>query len=304
MAASERRTIVVVGAGAIGLTLAALLAEQHEVWLVTRTSRPDREIVLDGARTRRVLLPDARVVAWSARRTLPSDALYFLTVKAYDLEQVLDGLAVQLSGAARVVGCQNGLGIYETLTRRLGERSLRMLVQIGARRLERFRVQVAGLGESEVGGQDQEEAARVAALLSHAGIPSVVASEVRQAEWRKALLNLMVNPITALLRRENGALIEVPELRAAAQAVSAEVRAVASAHGVDLRLPSDVQIFETVARYRENRNSLLVDIERGTRSEAPFYLDRCVALAREAGVAVPNLELLTKLVNAATRTGE
>ena len=75
----------------------------------------------------------------------------------------------------------------------------------------------------------------MAALFRKAGLPCEVRGDIEAVLWEKLLVNVGINPLTALLRVKNGALPEIPPAWELAVAAAAETLAVARARGIELQ---------------------------------------------------------------------
>ncbi|MFY0534925.1 ketopantoate reductase family protein [Nannocystis pusilla] len=107
-------------------------------------------------------------------------------------------------------------------------------------------------------------------LLTAGGYPVTVAASVAACEWRKSLWNLAVSGPCALLDAVNGAILEVPQLRALAETLLAEARAVAAAEGVTLSDADLERVFASTEKTRANYNAMLQDLRRGAATEIDF----------------------------------
>src|SRR2546425_513402 len=100
----------------------------------------------------------------------------------------------------------------------------------------------AGAGDTVVGpvkGVDRADAQHLADVLTAAGVPTTVTSDVRRELWAKAVVNAAINPLTAVLRVPNGVLVERDDLRVLVETLAAEGATAATDAGVPLE-PSDL----------------------------------------------------------------
>ncbi|MEK7691985.1 MAG: ketopantoate reductase C-terminal domain-containing protein [Bdellovibrionota bacterium] len=93
--------------------------------------------------------------------------------------------------------------------------------------------------------------------LKEIGLACIEEADPGAVEWRKALTNLVINPICALAGRENGALLTEPDLLARAQRVLLECVAVARATGRILTPADQDLVWATARTTAANRNSML-----------------------------------------------
>ncbi len=301
----------VIGSGAIGSLFACHLAlAGAEVVLVARNARTARHIQRSGVRLtgvrgeRTAMIP----VVMSAEAD-PSADLVLVCVKAYDTAAAADQHIELLQSAALVVSLQNGIGNIEEITRRIGDaRVLAATTTMGAFVASPGIINHVGEGETVIGelrGGASERAQRVADLFTSAGLKTAVSENIQTLLWTKLCVNAAINPLTALLRVRNGALIEGESTRALMTSVVDEVVAVARTIGVALDGPAMCERALDVARLTaNNRSSMLTDVLGGKRTEIDFINGSVVTIGRSHHLATPVNEAMTRLVSAmeATRT--
>jgi len=296
---------LVFGAGALGSLLAARLSESHDTTLVGR--RDHAEAIRErGLRvTGRTELVARRLVALAREDALPVEApdVVLLTVKSYDTEGALARLEPFWDDSL-FVSVQNGLGNEETIARR-ARRVLGAVINQGVTFLEPGVVFHAGEGDTEIGPFQEssiEEAGSLADAFRRAGLPARAVADVRARLWAKAVLNAAVNPLTALMRLKTGALLDGGELEAVMADVVAESVAVARAAGAPLEEEAVLATIRAVASAtRDNKSSMLQDLERGRRTEIDAINGAIAERARALGLAAPLNELLRRLVKASER---
>jgi 2-dehydropantoate 2-reductase len=234
-------------------------------------------------------------VAVSPRPELLADSDFVLiAVKAPDTEAALRPLRGVLPSATAVVSLQNGLEAVAQITRALGERTpialgptteASLLLGPGHVRRTGLGATTLGWAQGRAGGSMLDS---LATLLSYRGLAASVARPIEPHVWAKAVVNAAINPLSALARVSNGALLERPELAERLFAIAREAAAVAAAAG--LRLPFDdaAAYVAAVARATaQNRSSMLQDLERGRPTEIDAIDGAIVRAALRLGVAVP-----------------
>jgi len=105
-------------------------------------------------------------------------------------------------------------------------------------------------------------------LFNGSGIVCDVSPYIAKDVWRKAVINSVINPITALVRRRNGAILESEGLLELCRSVFVESLHIAIAEGGLER--GDVCFDDVLGVVRAtawNRSSMLQDVERGKRTE-------------------------------------
>ena len=201
---------------------------------------------------------------------------------------------------AHVATLQNGLGNAETLAARF-DSVLAGTTSHGAVVEAPGLVRHAGAGDTRLGrwdGPTDDPSARLAATLSAAGIDTEVVTDPRTALWRKVLVNVGINAVTALARVENGVLAEHASGRRLLRRAVAEAARVARAEGVAV----DDPIAETVAvaeRTASNVSSMRQDVESGRETEIEALHGAVVERASDHDLPAPVNRTLADLVRLA-----
>jgi 2-dehydropantoate 2-reductase len=279
-------SVAVVGAGAIGVLLAAeLTVAGNDVVVCAR--RPFDRLVVDSDGGAPRDLP-ARVI------TEPSGSADWVVVamKAHDSPAAAPW-AQALGG--QVVAVQNGIEHRANL----GEDALPAIIMAATERLgeghvhHRFGhllvVPEGGVGEG------------FAALLEHSIFDVQLTADFTTAAWRKLLRNATGNTITALTGGRMGIFRE-PRIRELGREVLAEVLAVARAEGAQLGDDEVEQVLEAFAAMpADSGTSMLYDRLSGRPLEYDALTGAVVRAAERHGIDVPlNRALLALLATLST----
>ncbi|MFB6280633.1 MAG: ketopantoate reductase family protein [Haloferacaceae archaeon] len=287
--------VVVVGSGALGGLVGALLDRRHDVTMVGRERQvaaiADRGLAVEGVESFRAR--PAATTAWDGRADLG-----VVAVKAHDTPGAAATLAAGTVGA--VVPLGNGMGAEATLADRLAAPVVAGTATLGATAPEPGRVAWRGRGRVAVGPwtADAGRAARRAgAAFRTAGVPTTVTDAIRERLWEKLAVNAAINPLTALTGTRNGAVAAAP-LDGVAAAAAREVAAVARSRGIDLPDERAVAAVREVARATaDNRSSMARDLAAGRRTEVDAINGYAVEAAPDPG-SVPVNRTLAALVRA------
>lgn len=284
MATPGRYPLAIVGAGALGLHFAAGLAAVSPVALVARNAARAEALrvgVQVGARrfVPEVFAPDA----------LPAADWVILLVKTGDTaEAARTALALQPRG---VLSLQNGL-IEATLRAECGTVLVGQGITTEGAFREGSRVQPAGAGETLLPAGFEA----VAEALCMAGFRARVEPQIAAARLAKLLVNVAINPLAALFRVPNGALLEPPH-RVLLEALVSEAWPVLRQAGLDL--DEDAALARVVAvatATAANRASMLQDVLAGRRTEIDAITGTLLAMAEAGGVELPTHRAVFTLV--------
>ncbi len=297
--------IVIVGPGAMGCLFASRIAGGgHNVTLLDY--KPDRAqlisemgiLISDGDTDSRVFV---RVSA-DPGTVEDAEGLIFM-VKAYSTEAAAARLVKNVPADAWIMTLQNGMGNVEALASIFGGgRTLVGTTSQGATLREAGSVIHAGRGDTFVGEPDGAHTPRieaVAAMFTDSGIPAKVSDDVTGLLWRKLLVSVGINPVTALLLIRNGEILERESARELMAAAVAEAAGVANAAGVDIGVADPVALAEDVARKTAaNVSSMHQDIVSGRRTEIDSICGTVVREGERLGVPTPINRSLCDLIRA------
>jgi 2-dehydropantoate 2-reductase len=279
--------IAVIGVGAIGGTIAALLDEAgHDVTLCARTPFPDLVAEFDD----RTIHARAHVLTEPAAASRTSWVI--LASKAYDSESAAEWLAHLAGPDTTVVVLQNGVDHVE----RIGplapdSRILPALAYIAAERIGPGHVRHRNNLLLVVGPGTE-----FADLCAGTPLEILVDTDFRTAAWRKLLMNIAANPITALAGRPMEVFGE-PGVVELADGLLAEALAVANAEGAAVTAKDARRVQRTYAELAPDvGTSMLWDRLAGRRTEIDLLNGAVVRAADKHGIPVPlNRTMLTLL---------
>lgn len=292
----------ILGAGAVGCLFAARLERAGiDVSLLLRS--PEREQQLNLNANRISLQDGDRVEEVPMQAELIEDgnpiSHLLVTTKAYDSASALESIALRLLPGAQILLLQNGYGHQQEIARRFFAWPVWAgITTSGVRRLSPFQLKLAGQGETRIGPLNP-------AAVQYGTLPDgwqqlehpVIATDIERALWQKLAINAAINPLTALLGRPNGALLE-PQYLPQLTGVCREIEAVASACGQTLfDTPLLEQVLKVARDTAENRSSMLEDFSAGRATEIEQITGFLCAEADRQRVATPlNRELLNAVV--------
>jgi 2-dehydropantoate 2-reductase len=271
--------LLIAGTGAMACLFGARLASHVDVTLLGSWPEGLRAIERDGIRS------DADGASTIARVRVTCDpdeckdvSMALVLVKSWQTGRAAAQLKACLANDGVALTLQNGLGNLEILQQAIGiERAALGVTTVGATLLGPAHVRLGGLGPTYLAQHPRLEP--LADLLGRAGFEVRLADDLESLVWGKLAVNAGINPLTALLKMENGGVLEQAEARALAVAAAQEVAAVAAARGT--KMPFGDAGEETLAvakRTAHNRSSMYQDVLRGAPTEVDAI---CGAIVRE-----------------------
>ncbi len=290
------------GAGAVGLSVAARLSQVADVVAVTR-ERCAAAIEQDGFHLTGRWGDGVYDLEVTTRLDLGEEFDYiFVTAKSVDTAAVCREFAPVLA-RSEAVSLQNGIGNEEIIAGVAGRVIGGMIITGFEWRSDNaVHVSVEGgpmkLGRFPAGMDPTVEV--LVDLVRRAGIPVEGTASIRTEIWGKTMYNCALNPLGALMNVPYGHLAE-PHAWAIIGAIVAEVYAVAEAEGVALAWPDPASYLAFLASTQlpntaGHHSSMLQDLARGRPTEIDFMNGAIAAIGARHGVTVPYNACIADLV--------
>jgi 2-dehydropantoate 2-reductase len=299
----DHPVIAVVGAGAVGAYYGGRLAQHgHDVHFLLRS---DYDAVARRGWSIRscdgdFVLPPGRTRVYRDASTMPKVDLVMVTLKATANDQYEPLIRPLLKESTAILTLQNGLGNEDRLAGLFGaERILGGLAFVCINRVEPGVVHHMDHGLIRVGEFQEtvtDRLRQIVAIFQQNGIHCEPVVSLRYARWEKLVWNVPFNGLGAACDLTTDQLIGTKEGEQLVRAIMGEV--VAAARAVGANLPDDIinQKIKATTTMGGYRSSMQVDRQERRAMEVEAILGEPVRAARSAGVAVPKLEMLYRLV--------
>ncbi len=283
--------IIIVGAGAIGSAYGAFLSTNNHVILIGRAAHMDA-IKANGLTVRGDGEGTYTLETATKLKEIPSKTLLIISVKAYDLHETLLELQPLTHDDTVLLFLQNGLGIEDIIKHALMKgNALRAIVTMGSEILKpgfiRVRLNPTILDSDNL----SKEITRV---FQDCGLTTINSEAFLTEIWRKATINCVVNPLSAILQAKTYELLS-PHLNGIRKSIVEECIAVAAKEEVELDL-NLLQIMNQSLPLYENRTSMFQDIFHGKPTEIEFLNGKIVEKGKSYNVSTPVNEVLVQLV--------
>jgi len=286
-------SILLVGPGAIGATLAAWLCQddRHQVTVGARTAFDSIETTTPNG----VLRAKPRVITEAAQAT-PVDWI-LATTKTYDSETAAEWFPKATGTRTRLAVIQNGVEHIERFEKHFDRaRIVPVMIDLPAERLSPGRTVQHGPAHLVVPASDN--GAAFLALFAHANFDAKQTDDFTTAVWTKLCLNSGGAPC-AVLAKPNG----IAHHEGVARLIHDIVREcvlVGRAQGAKLEdsIPDEI-VERTRKAPRDSGNSMYADRLAGRPMEYDARNGVIVRLGRKHGIPAPMNELMVSLLEAA-----
>ncbi|MBI4064175.1 MAG: ketopantoate reductase family protein [Elusimicrobia bacterium] len=303
----------IAGPGAIGLFLCYCLTRQKTALappvLIDRNKSRIRKLRQTGF----TVISSGRKISISPRlftvtaRTEPLD-IVFVTTKSLDLGPILQKLNRRAGSRNTVVVLGNGILNPERLAKIYSRGPLLFgSFLAGADRIEETTVAGHDAGQGPMliihkNSRYHEEAGRLSELLNQAKIAhSFHQGDVADLLWTKNAYLCAIGPVSVLLGKTNGQILESEPAFEIAQTAMSETLAVLKSMN---RRPAFFEqdplggLRQILKNTGANRSSMLQDALRGKKTELDLIVKPFLNAARTHGVACPTLDALYAMVKA------
>ena len=310
--------LCIVGAGAIGGFVAALMAEAgHEVSVVARGDH----LAAIRASGLRLDFDGRRIVAQVAAAESPAEAgeqdVVFVALKAPALPAVLPTLGPLLGPDTPIVTAMNGIpwwmfdgfGAHDGLRLQSvdgdgalarfgnGERLIGCVLHVACDVPEPGLIRHNSQNRFILGEPDGTASARVGRLvdaMGHAGIGAEATQEIQQEIWIKLLGNLPFAPISMITGATNDVLAADPAIRQTMLDMFAEAAAVGERFGLRPGMTGDERI-DLGGSLVGFKTSTRQDYEKGRPVELDAIVNAVCEMGRIAGIGTPTIDTVHAL---------
>ena len=306
----EFRRVAIVGAGAMGTSLAAILGKVVPVVLVCRN--PDRamQVFRDGVRTTGLLEATARPVVVQSMADILSvggaSAIFVATKTsaiaqiAADLKPILPEMADHPGGVC-VVSYQNGIETGRQLLAQLDHpQVLRMVLAFGAIMNRQTGIVNVTLNHPphSIGTIDPAYINRckaIAKALSQGGMETVYDKNIEQSVWEKGILNASANPVAALVNASVGEILASPAKTIVAGLLKEGV-SVAQAEGLALGEDYLARCWRFLEQAHAHIPSMVDDIRSGRETEVGQLNRQIINHGKRLGIPTPTHDVIDALI--------
>ncbi len=298
--------ITIIGSGAMGSLFGGLLAENdHKVTLIDRGKKHVQKINKNGLKitnlqnkTRKI---DVKATKTTQETIKPDLAIIF--VKSPDTKKAIENHLQILKPNVNILTLQNGLGNPETIAKKIPKQNIIAgTTTHGTTQKEPGHIKHAGKGPTVIGRyftENDEFVNDLASVLTEAGIKTDVSDNIQDIIWEKVLVNIGINPVTALARVKNGELLKSEAGTKLLEKAVKEGLQVAEAEGAKIRDDIISHAKKIAKKTGDNKSSMLQDIEQGKKTEIEYLSGAIVKRAEKHNIPTPVNRILNNLIQLA-----
>jgi 2-dehydropantoate 2-reductase len=288
--------IAILGAGAMGSAIGALLHKAGNAVTLIDVSRP----AIEAIQSRGLLIRNKAGEQETVRIAITDQPaspgvvdLLIVFVKCYHTEAAVRAALPIIGPETTVLSLQNGWGNGPRIAGIVGqERVVLGVCYHSATVLAPGHVLHAGQGRTfmgELDGSDSPRLQRIVKAFSEAGIAVEPSGRVLKEIWSKLALNVATLPTSSSVRITAERLLDTPEMQAVMQALLHEVVAVANAQGIPLEFDERWEAITGLLRKLapNTKGSMLQDVEAKRQTEIDVMCGAIIEAGRRLGIPTP-----------------
>ena len=312
----SKYSVLIIGAGAVGVAIAASLASEEMEVAVLSASRTADAIEKNGVKRcgifSEITIPAGVVKVYRTYEEIKTGFNYvIISSKKMAIAEFAAKLAANrdiIADNGKIVIFQNGWGNNDEYLKHFDKSEVyNARIITGFQRVtpenSKVTVHTAPILLGSLYGADNEVMAPLANAINLSGIPSEVSADIGKALWAKMLFNTTLNPLGAILNVSYGELSESEHARMIMNSLIEETYAVLAAEKYET-------FWKTADEYKEvfygklvpdtykHRSSTLQDIEKKQKTEIDTLNGCIIRLAKKNGIDVPTHNMIYKLIKA------
>jgi 2-dehydropantoate 2-reductase len=248
--------------------------------------------------------------AASDPRDLPKPDLIVLSVKAYDLDEVLVQIEPVLTNKTVILTLQNGVDTEDRILARVQRDCVvggiayiyTKIAEPGV--IDHYKKGAVAIGE--LMGNQSARLLAIADLFKQAGIPCQLVDDIRRSKWEKLCWNCVFNPLTVMIDDKVAKAIDHPEMLGVIHQIVGEIVAVAAS----AKVPLAADMAEKVVRWTQEIRDIHTSMYDDWKADRPTEIDSLngyvAKLGRQFGIPTPLNDMLTAVIKTITerdRTG-
>jgi 2-dehydropantoate 2-reductase len=318
----------IVGAGAIGAFLGAILARSGEdITLIARgphlRAMQERGLHIRGE----IGEFQVNVKATDDLRSIGDADVIVITLKAQSLPAMAPDLAPLIGERTSIITAQNGFpwwyfyqhgGEWEgtslesvdpggAISQNIDPaRVIGCVVYPSTALVEPgivWHIEGTRFAIGELDGSKSERCREIADAFIKAGLRCPIRTNIRHDIWVKLMGNVAYNPISALTRATLIEIVQCPETRELAAAIMGEVDSVAQKLDIEMGISIE-QRLEGAEKVGHHKTSMLQDVEAGKPTELEAIVGAVIELGEKLGLSLPSTRAVYACMKLLERAGQ
>jgi 2-dehydropantoate 2-reductase len=302
---SFAQDIYIVGSGSVGTFFSTVLSKENKVTVISLTGKTEGKVKIPTKTQESIKTTDKEhslpFKQWKEIEKFQPGSVIIVATNAGDIKKIEETLTHRLDGSQTLVFVQNGINILnKTPKLESYPKTVRGIVQFGINVSNQDspelivnsnpRVALASKNSSEL-------ISEVETLFSDVGIIITEKSNnILRTEWKKALLNIYINGLTALCDKTIGEILNSPKTSNVAKTILDEGVKIAKTEGIELSKEDISKVIELANGLKPHSTSMREHIKKGMETESTWLYGHMLEIANAHHVPIPNTKELYDLL--------
>lgn len=293
-------SVALIGLGVIGIPIAHKLNNAYTDRFVIvasgerRVKLENQNMEINGERFSPRIISDKREL------NEPLELL-IVCVKNYSLESAMTDIKSVVSDETIILPLQNGIYSYEVFSREFPDNVILQGYLQGPNTTKSGSImRYTNSGSMHIGDQVNsvlDIAAKVYSYLSMAGIDIHLEQDIKKMVWKKMMLNVAGNSVTALTNADYRDFKSSENLQDLCRSTMSEYIKVAEAEGIILQESDIDDVIKYYVSYKgSKRTSMLEDVRNHKKTENDYLAGTICKLADKHSINVPIIKTLYLLI--------
>lgn len=307
--------VLIIGCGAVGLSLASALDKSDVIVDIVARGETAKAICQNGIERRgilgHVITPPNKVRIYDKIENSDNGYNYIInSAKTTGNEDIAEGLARRKQGILAPDGCfvlcQNGFGNEQAFADIFDQKQIyHASFAIGFKRLKPYISEVtvitSPISIGSIFGNPADPCAALSKAFDQGGIPCGLTNEIIKTLWAKLLYNCTLNPLSAILGTNYGGLVQSKSSIALMERIISEVFSVMQAAGFET-FWKDAQAYKNdffekiLPPTYGHRSSTLQDIERKNPTEIDSLNGAIVRMGETLQIDIACNKVITQMI--------
>lgn len=295
--------IFVLGSGALGSLIGARLSKKNEVLLYSTNKKHIDEINKNGLNIEEL---DGSYTTYRIKGIYNREQISFtpdlvlITLKTYSLTQGLLDVYERFPPNTVYLTLQNGIGNIETICKYVKKSQvIAGSTGQGATFVKPGHIRHGGNGVTyigEISGNSSDRIKYTVKIFNECGLEAYVTDNIHEYIWKKLMVNIGINAITAIARVKNGFIVNSKWAREISYLAVKEAVAIAKLKGISIKDNIFDLVLDIAKKTKNNISSMHQDILNRKQTEIDSINGAIVEYGKQLKIDTPINKTLTNLI--------
>ncbi len=292
--------IALIGLGAVGVPIANLLFKKYNERFILLSSKDflytltDKDIYINNELFQPTVMSDKSQLKNKI-------SLLIVTVKNYHIISTCEFLKTMIDDDTIILPLQNGVYSFDYFTKQFPNNVILEGFAKGPNTIiSRNGFEYQRTGELHIGATyeaNKRDAKATWQILERAGMECYYDENIRREVWKKLMLNVAGNAITAITEIDYCDFKDSPEVQELCRRTMGEYILIANKNGIDLNNLDIEDVIHYYLSFRVSKHtSMLEDVIHRRKTENEYIAGYISRLAAEMKISTPNIDMLYNLV--------